>query len=384
MNARADIAQAAAAGLRSFATGIADTPVMIGFDGFVDSIIRLVDQRHSVSEYDAIATIAECGGRISAAAGQSANFEMVTTLQKLGGNGPIMANAMATAGLPVTYIGALGVPEVHDVFKPFTDIAHVHSIAAPGLTDALEFDDGKLMLGKYDHLSAVNQGTIDDVLGADAFAGIVRGARFLGMVNWTMLTELESIWQRLLTDVLPDCNDDGEPRKLVFIDLADPAKRTRDDLKRGLATGAGLNAQADVIYGFNLAEASQVADVLGVAIDGDAEAAIETTAGKLREALGVAGVVIHPRAGAAASLKLNGAAETSSATFRGPFVQKPKLSTGAGDNFNAGFCLGVLAGLPVEQCLATGTGTSGFYVREAHSPSLVELAAFLDELPDPQ
>jgi len=138
-----------------------------------------------------------------------------------------------------------------------------------------------------------------------------------------------------------------------------------------------------VIFGFNLAESSQVAQVLGVKVAGDAEAAIEATAGRLREALGVAGVVIHPRAGAAAALALDGAAP-SSATFRGPFVKKPKLSTGAGDNFNAGFCLGVLAGLPVAQCLATGTGTSGYYVREAHSPSLDELAAFLDGLPDPQ
>jgi len=146
MNARADIAVAAAAGLRRFAKAAPDTPVMIGFDGFVDSIIRLVDQRHSVSEFDAIPTIAQWGQRIAAAAGQSANFEMVTTLQKLGGNGPIMANAMATAGLPVTYIGALGVPEVHAVFEPFTKIAHVHSIAAPGLTDALEFDDGSQII----------------------------------------------------------------------------------------------------------------------------------------------------------------------------------------------------------------------------------------------
>ncbi len=380
MNDRAAIATAAAASLRGFASTIAQTPVMIGFDGFVDSIIQVVDQRHATDAYDAVPTIARFGQKIAAAAGHSGNFELMTTLKKLGGNGPIMANAMATAGLPVTYIGALGKPEVHEVFVPFAQIATVHAIAEPGFTDALEFDDGKLMLGKYDHLSAVNQDTLDEVLGEAAFTQIVRASRFLGMVNWTMLTRLESIWERLADSVLPACKD--QPRKLVFIDLADPEKRTRADLKRGLACGAKLNAHADVVFGFNLAESSQVAAVQGVAVDGEPEAVIETTASRLREALGVAGVVIHPRAGAAASILRDGKA--TSAHFRGPFVQKPKLSTGAGDNFNAGFCLGLLAGLPVEQCLATGTGTSGFYVREAHSPTLDQLATFLDNLPAPQ
>lgn len=354
-------------------------PVMIGFDGFVDSIVRVVQRRYSADRFDPVPTIAQFGARIAAAAGHSANVELVTTRCKLGGNGPIMANAMAVAGLPVCYIGALGVPDRHPVFAAFAQAATVHSIAEPGLTDALEFDDGKLMLGKYEHLGSVNQEAIDRVMGAERFAAVVADSALLGMVNWTMLTQMESIWRRLAEQVLPAL--DG-PRKWVFIDLADPAKRTTADLLGGLRAAAALQAGAEVVFGFNLAESSQVAAALGVAVPEDAEAAIVATARALRAELGVAGVVIHPRAGAAAALVRDGA-ETW-ARFAGPFVQRPRLSTGAGDHFNAGFCLGLLAGLPVEQCLAAGTGTSGFYVREARSPDLDELAGFLDDLPAPE
>ena len=53
-------------------------------------------------------------------------------------------------------------------------------------------------------------------------------------------------------------------------------------------------------------------------------------------------------------------------------------------NFNAGFCLGELIGCTLEESLACGCASSGYYVREAGSPTAGELAAFLSELPDPE
>lgn len=373
---RIETARQAAAGLRKLAQTAASTPVLIGFDGFVDSIIQVVDKRTSVDSYEPIGTIDQFGSRISAAAGKSSNFELVTTLEKLGGNGPIMANALATAGLDVTYVGALGVPELHPVFEPFAERARVHSIAAPGYTDALEFDDGKLLLGKYEQLKDVDYSAVERSLGADSFREIVGRSRLIGMVNWTMLTRLQTIWERMADAVLPAV---GGERRLVFIDLCDPAKRTKADLKSALDVISRLDKHADVILGLNLSESSQVAEVLGVAIDGDPEQAIETTAAGLCEKLEIYSVVVHPRKSAAGAVRTSDGVETGK--FVGPFTSKPKLSTGAGDNFNAGFCLGQLAGLNVLQSVCCGTHTSGFYVRHAHSPSLTELAGFLDNPP---
>jgi sugar/nucleoside kinase (ribokinase family) len=89
-------------------------------------------------------------------------------------------------------------------------------------------------------------------------------------------------------------------------------------------------------------------------------------------------VVIHPRRGAAAST----AGETAS--FAGPFVKQPKISTGAGDHFNAGFCLGRVLGMSLVESLCTGVATSGYYVRTAESPTIQQLAEFIAELPPAQ
>ncbi|MBC8108115.1 MAG: hypothetical protein H7Z14_16130, partial [Anaerolineae bacterium] len=73
-----------------------------------------------------------------------------------------------------------------------------------------------------------------------------------------------------------------------------------------------------------------------------------------------------------------------SAKFAGPFVREPKISTGAGDHFNAGFCVGRVLGFGLEESLCAGVGVSGYYVRTATSPSATQLAEFIADLPAPQ
>lgn len=378
MSTRKQIAMDAAAGLRQFAQQMPATPATVGFDGFVDSIIAVVDKRHSIDDYEPVRTIEHFGQKILAAAGQSANYELAVKRRKLGGNGPIMANALANIGLPTRYIGALGYPEVDEVFHDFAAKADVHSICPPGYTDALEFEDGKLMLGKYEQINAVHPDRIDEVVGRAAFAEMVAGSSLLGMVNWTMLAHMNAVYRRLIDDVFPQASQPP----LVFVDLADPEKRTDEDLAAALELLSEMQSMTRVILGVNWKETLQVARVLGVSSGGDDESAIEDLAVGIRAKLGIHGAVVHPRAGAAAAIEDDG--RIVSAAFAGPFTRQPRISTGAGDHFNAGFCVGRLAGLPVEQALCVGTATSGYYVRNAETPTLEQLATFCDALPDPE
>jgi len=361
--------------LAAAAPSISSLNTLVGLDGFVDNIISVVDKRQDLETFDRIKTIDHLGQKISNAAGQSSNYELVVTQQKLGGNGPIMANALASIGLTVNYIGNLGYPAIHPVFHDFAKRAHVISIAEPGYTDALEFDDGKLMLGKHESLKDVNWDNLLGRVGKEKLKTLLQPARLIGMVNWTMLPHMTRIWAKLLDEVIP--NLERHERKL-FIDLADPEKRTHADIMDALRMLTRFQDQVDVILGLNLKESLEVADVLGLPGAKDAEAAIEDNARAIREKLKLECVVIHPRRGAAA------ATEAESASFEGPFVKEPKISTGAGDHFNAGFCVGRVLGFNLAESLCTGVATSGYYVRNAASPSALELANFVAHLPPPQ
>ena len=347
----------------------------IGLDGFVDEIVEVVDKRHDKANYEPVRTIDALARKIQQAAGQSSNYELVVKQRKLGGNGPIMANALACMGLDVTYIGNLGYPKIHPVFEEFAKRAKVISIAEPGHTDALEFEDGKLMLGKHESLCEVNWDNLVNRVGRDRLKQLLDGSQLIGMVNWTMLPHMSRIWARLLDELIP-----GNERhcRHLFVDLADPEKRTASDILDALRLLTRFQDQVDVTLGLNLKESIEIADVLGLPGRADPEAAIEDNARAIRQKLNLACVVIHPRRSAAA------ATEQHSATFKGPFVKQPKISTGAGDHFNAGFCLGRVLGFSLEECLCLGVATSGYYVRSGESPTAQQLAEFIKQLPPPQ
>jgi sugar/nucleoside kinase (ribokinase family) len=376
MPSRQDICRTTSQKLTAAAPQLASMKATVGFDGFVDEIIAVVDKRHDFEHFDPIRTIAELGAKISHAAGQSSNYELIAKQMKLGGNGPIMANALASAGLGVTYVGNLGYPTLHPVFQDLARQATVISIGEPGHTDALEFDDGKVMLGKYMSMNDVNwENIVARVGGEERLTGLMQQAKLVAVVNWTMLPHMSQIWAKLLDRGVP--NRDGGQR-IFFVDLCDPEKRNPADIQEAMELLTRFQRQVDVILGLNLKEAGEISQVLGIPISGDPEAMIEPTARAIREKLALACVVVHPRRGAAA------ATAGSSASFAGPFVQQPKISTGAGDHFNAGFCLGRMLGFGLEESLCTGVATSGYYVRTAQSPNAKELAEFVAQLPPPQ
>jgi sugar/nucleoside kinase (ribokinase family) len=185
-----------------------------------------------------------------------------------------------------------------------------------------------------------------------------------------MLPFMTEIWRHLLSEVLT-----GGPRLSMFIDLADPEKRTPHDILEALDLLGRLQTCVDVTLGLNLKESNEILEVLGMAMPASPEAAIQATASTLRANLGLSCVVIHPRRAAAA------ATENESGFFQGPFVERPLISTGAGDHFNAGFSTARLLGFDLEEALCVGTATSGYYVRTASSPTASQLAEFVENLP---
>ena len=151
---------------------------------------------------------------------------------KLGGNGPIMANALLAAGVEVTYAGALGTPEVHPVFAELARRGRVHSLCAPAHTTAVEFSDGKLMLGVMRSLDEVTFQQLTSKIGLEGLRTELASASLVALVNWTMIPHMSAILESLANEVLPTLPADRQ--RVCFFDLADPEKRTREDLARVL------------------------------------------------------------------------------------------------------------------------------------------------------
>lgn len=367
-----EMRKAGAAALEMAGARVTELTAFLGLDGFVDEIIAVVDERQDASTYTRIPTIAALAERMAAAAGRSTNIELVTTRTKLGGNGPIMANALAAFGVRVTYLGALGYPAMHPVFEELARRAEVHTMAEPGRTDALEFEDGKLLLGKMFPLADVTWEAINRLGKRSVVESAMAEASLVGFVNWTMLPYMSDIWAAMQAEIFPKLQG---PRRWMFFDLADPEKRPVEERRRALELIVRFQERFECVLGLNEKEAFEIGEVLGLTGFRHSREDLRQLTGAIRKQVPVNTVVVHPTRHA---LACSGGEVDD---VDGPFVAKPLITTGAGDHFNSGFMLGKLLGLSNAQSLLCGVSTSGFYVRTGRSPAVGDLVALMSDWP---
>ncbi len=349
--------------------------MIIGFDGFIDEIIHVVDKRMDSQQFSRIETIELLAKRIEKASGLSTNIELVPVQKKIGGNGPIMCNAMAKHDASINYIGALGAPTIDDVFRGMANNVKLLSIATAGHTDALEFNDGKILLGKMTSLNDVTYENIISNIGKNEFIKLLSETNLLATVNWSMLPHMTNLWKKMLSEILPLLPISAK-KPIFFIDLADPEKREKDEIQEALGLLKHFSSHFFVVLGLNKKEAYDVANELDLFDNSSLEkmqVSLEDLNQALYENLEIGSVVIHP---------VDRSCTYMNDTFYeelGPYIEKPRLTTGAGDNFNAGFVLGLMLDLTPDQALLTGMATSGYYVRNADSPTFKQLITFIND-----
>ncbi len=159
----------------------------------------------------------------------------------------------------------------------------------------------------------------------------------------------------------------------MFVDLADPEKRLKQDIQRALRLVAHFADRFEVILGLNEKEAHEVAKALEIDAPAQTPEALSNLGRAIHQRVPVQTLVIHPVSYALAI------SDGKVALTNGPTTATPLITTGAGDHFNSGFCLGKLLGLENLDALLTGVTTSGYYVRTAKSPAVPDLAGMLKD-----
>jgi len=364
MNQSAEIAGALAA------AGSMESPgsVVTGFDGFVDEMISLVGERHSLDSFTAVPDIATFGRLVAAAAGHSSLREIVVHAVHPGGCAINLGDGLAALGVPVDCFATMGEP-AHPAFaETCARFRSAHSWGRePGRTLAFEFQDGKLM---FSSVSQLAEFTADDVrrrLAGGAYRAACEEADVIALTDWTLYPHMTAVWKMLVAEVFSRLGR----RPHFFFDLVDPSSRSSADVRAMLEALVSFEACGPVTLGLNGGEANLLARLLDLREAGNDAADCERLAADLRENLKIGSVVIHRNRFAVE------ASAAGSARVASPHCEKPKKSTGAGDRFNAGYIYGLLADASPAARLAMGCATAGYFVREARSASREELCSFL-------
>lgn len=329
---------------------------LVGFDGFVDIICRVVDKRfgQGVYDFDKIQTISLFADRISSAAGLSTNIEIVHVDRRLGGNGPILCNALKNFGAETKYIGAIGEP-IDSVFEEFAQKNNAISLGSCGETHAIEFDDGKLLFGSMSGMLKIDVDTLRNIVGVEPFTTMVDDSDLVAIANWTMMPHLTGITRYIYDVICPKIAI--RPDRIFFFDLADPAKRSVQELHDMLDVIANLKTFGSPVLGVNLNEAKQVSECLGDKFNVvENDVSVKYLAKAISSKMSDITVFVHTN-------KMCAAANGNDVAFvTGYECSNPVLSTGAGDNFNAGFLSSMLCGGSLEESLHCGSATARFYV----------------------
>ena len=341
--------------------------VLAGFDGFIDSMVRPVKQSGGEEGPRYFRTIAEFGAYIAGQAHRSGSIELDMGGRRMGGNMPNFSKAAAALGLNLTCIGMLSSgketsahlsdpsdsPEAIDpAFKNLS--GKLYSFAAAGTAVAFEFDDGKIFFAPRLHI---------ENLPSPAFlADRLAGTDLAACLNWGELSFATPLW-RNMRDAAIRCfgKSSGRAKIRFFFDLSDFSRRRNEELEDVFSLLNDFSVIGRVILSLNRNEAQLLSERLFRGTPGSLPDAI-------RRRYGIAEVVVHSHDGALVSRD----GETCEITM--PPLASPKISTGAGDNFNAAYAFAALMELPLEDTLRFAVLYARTYVSEGRS---FELGEFL-------
>ncbi|MFB6255577.1 MAG: hypothetical protein ABEH58_02440, partial [Haloplanus sp.] len=155
---------------------------VLGFDGFVDSVREVVAERQTAESFESMRELTALGERITASANDrsSITVEWTGTGTRTGGHTCHLARALLGLGASPVMIGAYGEPE-RNIFADEFGAATRYSYGAPNDTDAVEFDDGKLLLVETGATRTLDWETLVDTVGVETIATHLDGADLLGM-----------------------------------------------------------------------------------------------------------------------------------------------------------------------------------------------------------
>lgn len=353
--------------IRTRTPNLLNKVVSLGFDAFIDSVVKVVRQKDAHGDVHYFESTQAFGEYIVEKGQKSFSIEMEEITTKLGGNMPIMANAVAQMGPEVFCLGPMGRSDIHPVFKPMQKICKLYSYADPGFTKVLEFSSGKIMMAEMTGLNNIPWEFIRDSVGIDTFLDLFSRSDLVALLNWSELDNSTAIWRGLLKDVLP--NTVLKNRPVGFFDLSDCSKREAVSIAEAVSLLSDFSDYWDIVLSLNLNEATILTNVLAT---GDStESDIGKMCNYIFENLNIHMVIIH-------TSRLSVARDSDGAYSQNTFfLNDPVISSGSGDNFNAGFVIGRLLELPTPTCLALGNATSALYMQSGKSPSINDLLDFL-------
>ena len=341
----------------------------LGFDACIDSIVRIVREKNGKIATSYFSGSDQLGEFLINLENKSCGLELDTRLSKIGGNMVIMGNALGNLGIQTECVGTFGLPDILPVFRTMSANCSLHTIGETITATALEFNNSKVIMfdsGPYDNLTWEG---IKETIGIQRIKQMISGKRLISFVNWSEIENSSQIWKGFLDDILPGVINILE-KPFFFTDFSDCSRKSKVEIQEAVDLLGRFRNYFKVHVSLNQNEASLIAKALDLSESKSDEEFI-----KALFSICNADVLVIHRVNDA--LAYDGFSFEKCDTF---LCQEPKILTGGGDNFNAGFCYTLFGNYSLLESLVIANAVSGSYVRTGESPDINNLIKFLDHI----
>jgi hypothetical protein len=345
-----------------------DHTAFLGFDACIDNLVRVVREKDGNDISSFFTSSNQFGEFLINMDNKSCGVELQTKLSKIGGNMVITSNALGNLGVKVDCAGTFGIPEILPVFREMSPNCSLLTIGETISATALEFNNSKVIMfdpGPYNHLTWQS---IKDLLGIEKIKQLLSGKQLVSFLNWSEIENSSQIWEGVIDEILPSIGQTGQ-KPYFFSDFSDCSRRSKPDIQNAIMLLGRFRNYFMVTLSLNQNEAGLIAGALDV----DQSISDEEFVKLLFTAVDVDTLVIHRTNDA---LAFDGVKYEKCDTF---FCENPKILTGGGDNFNAGFCFALLNEFGLDKSLIIANAVSGLYVEKGVSPKVDDLIEFLKQ-----
>ncbi len=362
---------------KDFKNKLHEKKVFLAIDGFIDSIYSMIKTRSSSDIYQRFNTINELADRLYEIKGSSGNIELKLKKSTIGGFVPNNAKALSSLGIKIFLLGALGYPQINNIFKPLISKKNVEicSIANPGKTIGLEFNDGKIMLSDLEDLSEINWNLLEQRIDMEKLIKNLENSNTIGFGYWGLTQELSDIWKHLVEEIFPSINNLN--KKLFSIDLGDFKKHNKSSILEMIEVLKNIEEQIPVLLSLNDQEAIDLSKSLNdnntIPLNKRNKEDFIFRGNTINKKINLSYIVIHSPHFATISLKN----DKNHFWITEGFTSKPSFTISGGDHFLSGVIAGFLGDLKPPEAILMGNALTATFVRTGTSPRFGQLKEFI-------
>ncbi len=320
--------------------------ILVGFDGYIDKILKPIDHSNA-DETIYFRTLKDFSSYLLEKSENSHAIQMDLIETRIGGNAPILVGTLRNLLNDVILIGMLGdLEKDENPFLSFLKKGENYSFMDPIETLALEFSDAKLFLSSRGEKNTYKN-IFNKIISIISNHSIFNEVDLLAFVNWGEIDFSQSLWKQIFDTFIEPTQTDKS--KYVFIDTADISRHSKSKISNFCMLVKNLSLKRYLCLGLNANEFKILCKHFYV-----------LTAKELFDKLEIDELILHSKK--ASHIFTNNKEYTVDVKL----IKSPAISTGAGDNFNAGYIYGLLNNKSYDERLKLANSCSHYYMTKGY------------------